>query len=49
MQLISGFIDTYLALTQSEEQAFEEELGRIEPEEQERARADCDQLDANGD
>lgn len=36
MQLISGFIDTYLALTESEEQAFQEELGRIEPEEQER-------------
>ena len=48
MQLISGFIDTYLNLTESEEQAFQEELGRIEPEEQERARADCDQLDANG-
>jgi len=35
MQLISGFIDTYLTLTESEEQAFQEELGRIEPEEQE--------------
>jgi predicted transposase YdaD len=36
MQLISGFVDTYLTLTESEEQAFQEELGRIEPEEQER-------------
>lgn len=36
MQLISGFIDTYLTLTESEEQAFQSELGRIEPEEQER-------------
>jgi hypothetical protein len=35
MQLISGFIDTYLTLKESEEQAFQEELGRIEPEEQE--------------
>ncbi len=35
MQLISGFIDTYLNLTESEEQAFEAEIGRIEPEERE--------------
>jgi predicted transposase YdaD len=35
MQLISGFVDTYLNLTESEEQAFQEELGRIEPEAQE--------------
>lgn len=35
MQLISGFVDTYLTLTESEEQAFGEELGRIEPEEKE--------------
>lgn len=32
MQLISGFVDTYLKLTDAEEQAFQEELGRIEPE-----------------
>lgn len=36
MQLISGFVDTYLDLTESEEQAFQDELGRIEPEEKER-------------
>jgi predicted transposase YdaD len=36
MQLISGFVDTYLTLTESEEQAFQEELGRIEPEAEER-------------
>jgi predicted transposase YdaD len=35
MQLISGFIDTYLDLTSDEEQAFQAELGRIEPEERE--------------
>ncbi len=35
MQLISGFIDTYLNLTESEEQAFEAEIGRISPEERE--------------
>jgi hypothetical protein len=35
MQLISGFVDTYLDLTESEEQAFQDELGRIEPEEKE--------------
>lgn len=35
MQLISGFVDTYLDLTESEERLFQEELGRIEPEEQE--------------
>lgn len=34
-QLISGFIDTYLNLTESEEQVFQAELGRIEPEEKE--------------
>ncbi len=36
MQLISGFVDTYLTLTESEERAFRAELGRIEPKEQER-------------
>ncbi|AFZ19652.1 hypothetical protein Mic7113_3944 [Allocoleopsis franciscana PCC 7113] len=36
MQLISGFVDTYLDLTESEEQAFQDELGRIELEEKER-------------
>ncbi len=35
MQLISGFVDTYLDLTELEEQVFREELGRIEPEAQE--------------
>ena len=35
MQLISGFVDTYLDLTELEERLFQEELGRIEPEEQE--------------
>lgn len=35
MQLITGFVDTYLDLTELEEQAFQVELGRIEPEEQE--------------
>ncbi len=35
MQLISGFVDTYLNLTESEEQAFAEEVGRIESEERE--------------
>lgn len=30
--MISGFIDTYLSLNESEEQAFTAELGRIEPE-----------------
>lgn len=35
MQLISGFIDTYLDLSESEEQVFQAELGRIEPEERE--------------
>lgn len=33
MQLISGFIDTYLNLSELEEQAFQAELGRIKPEE----------------
>jgi hypothetical protein len=41
MQLISGFVDTYLDLTELEERLFQEELGRIEPEEQEHARANC--------
>ncbi len=36
MQLISGFVDTYLDLTELEERLFQEELGRIEPEEQEK-------------
>ncbi|NMG10612.1 DUF4351 domain-containing protein, partial [Brasilonema sp. UFV-L1] len=35
MQLISGFVDTYLNLTESEEQVFQAELGRISPEERE--------------
>ncbi len=35
MQLISGFIDTYLNLDESEEQAFQTELGTIESEERE--------------
>lgn len=35
MQLISGFVDTYLRLTASELVAFESEIGRIEPEAQE--------------
>jgi predicted transposase/invertase (TIGR01784 family) len=34
-KLISGFVDTYLRLNQQEEQAFEDELGRIEPTERE--------------
>ena len=33
MQLISGFIDTYLNLDESEEQVFQTELGTIELEE----------------
>lgn len=32
MQLISGFVDTYLRLTASELVTFESEIGRIEPE-----------------
>jgi len=35
MQLISGFVDTYLRLSTEEEQRFKAELDRIEPEEQE--------------
>ena len=35
MQLISGFIDTYLNLDESEEQVFQTELGTIESEERE--------------
>lgn len=35
MQLISGFIDTYLRLTAEEERQFLLEIGRIEPVEQE--------------
>lgn len=35
MQLISGFIDTYLRLNDREQQQFEAEIGRIEPSEQE--------------
>lgn len=35
MQLISGFVDTYLKLSQEETIAFNSELGRIEPLEQE--------------
>jgi hypothetical protein len=33
--LISGFVDTYLRLNATEEQVFQEELGRIEPTERE--------------
>nr|WP_228021250.1 DUF4351 domain-containing protein [Romeria gracilis] len=32
-QLISGFVDTYLRLSQPEERVFQEEIGRIEPAE----------------
>jgi hypothetical protein len=35
MQLISGFIDTYLNLNESEEQAFKDEIGTIELEDKE--------------
>lgn len=35
MQLISGFIDTYLRLNELEQQQFEAEFGRIEPSKQE--------------
>jgi predicted transposase/invertase (TIGR01784 family) len=35
MQLISGFIDTYLNLNESEEQAFRDEIGTIELEDKE--------------
>ncbi|HYW21851.1 MAG TPA: DUF4351 domain-containing protein [Nodularia sp. (in: cyanobacteria)] len=35
MQLISGFIDTYLSLNQQEETVFKSELGLLEPQEQE--------------
>ncbi len=35
MQLISGFIDTYLNLNESEEKAFRDEIGTIESEEKE--------------
>lgn len=35
MQLISGFIDTYLRLTAEEEEIFKAEIGRFEPVEQE--------------
>jgi len=35
MQLISGFVDTYLRLNAEEEQVFQRELDRIEPEQQE--------------
>jgi predicted transposase YdaD len=34
-RLISGFVDTYLRLNATEEQVFQEELGRIEPTERE--------------
>ena len=34
-QLISGFIDTYLRLTEPEQERFQAELGRIEPDERE--------------
>ncbi|WP_413174191.1 Rpn family recombination-promoting nuclease/putative transposase [Anabaena azotica] len=36
MQLISGFIDTYLKLNQSEEQIFQTKLGSFKQEEQEK-------------
>lgn len=36
MQLISGFVDTYLRFNAEEEQMFQRELDRIEPEQQER-------------
>jgi flagellar biosynthesis/type III secretory pathway protein FliH len=35
MQLISGFIDTYLKLSPEEKIRFEEQLARIEPRQQE--------------
>ncbi|MGK7877068.1 MAG: Rpn family recombination-promoting nuclease/putative transposase [Xenococcaceae cyanobacterium] len=35
MQLISGFIDTYLSLNAEEEEEFRSQIGRIEPSEQE--------------
>lgn len=35
MQLISGFIDTYLNLSESEEQTFRDEIGTIESEDKE--------------
>jgi hypothetical protein len=34
-KLISGFVDTYLRLSQQEEQVFQDELGKIEPTERE--------------
>lgn len=36
MQLISGFVDTYLTLTPEEETAFTLEVGRIQPDTQEK-------------
>jgi hypothetical protein len=36
-RLISGFVDTYLPLSQLEKQVFEEEIGRLEPAEREGA------------
>lgn len=36
MQLISGFIDTYLELNSQEEVVFQEQLATIEPKEQEK-------------
>ncbi len=36
MQLISGFIDTYLELNSQEEIVFQEQLPTIEPKEQEK-------------
>src|SRR5205085_2937430 len=35
MQLISGFVDTYLRLTAEEQRQFQVELGTVEPEERE--------------
>ena len=35
MQLISGFVDTYLNLDETEEQIFRDELGKIEAEDKE--------------
>lgn len=36
MQLISGFVDVYLNLDETEEQIFQEELGTIESNEREK-------------
>ena len=36
MQLISGFVDTYLKLDRQEEETFQTQIDTIEPEEQEK-------------